>query len=424
MVEPQKRTRPDEPAERRPWKVEGGRDDGSDPSAPDGRRSRMPRPPGSRRIWQFLLVVLVLNIILGQLIPSSEDRRLDVPYTFFREQVIAGNVMEVNARNDVIQGKFRKQVKFEKHGPEKTFETVRPTFAQDDELLKLLLDKDVEINARSIDEGRSLLLTLLISFGPFLLIFGLIIYFVRRSGAAGGGALALGRSKAKRYDASETRVTFEDVAGIDEVEDELKEIVDFLKNPDRYRKLGAMFPKGVLLSGTPGTGKTLLARAVAHESGAQFYSASASSFVEMFAGLGAARIRKLFLEARKHAPAIVFIDELDAVGAQRTGHGFNREQDQTLNQLLVELDGFEGAEQVVVMGASNRIQDLDPALLRPGRFDRQMLVAPPDLSGREAILAVHTRSKPLAADVELNQVARQTSGLTGAELATICNEAA
>src|SRR5258708_9380716 len=168
----------------------------------------------------------------------------------------------------------------------------------------------------------------------------------------------------------------------------------------------------------------LLAKAVAHESGANFYSASASSFVEMFAGLGAARIRKLFAEARKNAPAIVFIDELDAVGAQRTGHGFNREQDQTLNQLLVELDGFEGAEQVVVMGASNRIQDLDPALLRPGRFDRQMLVAPPDLAGREAILGVHTRGKPLAADVELSQVARQTSGLTGAELANICNEAA
>ncbi|HEY4412834.1 MAG TPA: AAA family ATPase, partial [Gaiellaceae bacterium] len=197
-----------------------------------------------------------------------------------------------------------------------------------------------------------------------------------------------------------------------------------LRDPKRFQRLGAKVPKGLLLYGPPGTGKTLLAKAVAHESGAHFYSASASSFVEMFAGLGAARIRKLFLEARKHAPAIVFIDELDAVGAQRTGHGFNREQDQTLNQLLVELDGFEGAEQVVVMGASNRIQDLDPALLRPGRFDRQMLVPPPDLSGREAILGVHTRSKPLAADVDLNQVARQTSGLTGAELANICNEAA
>src|SRR5246127_2641966 len=223
---------------------------------------------------------------------------------------------------------------------------------------------------------------------------------------------------------SKSSVTWDDVAGVEGVGAGLMEVVDFLRDPKRFQRLGAKVPKGLLLYGPPGTGKTLLAKAVAHESGANFYAASASSFVEMFAGLGAARIRKLFHEARKNAPSIVFIDEIDAVGAQRTGHGFNREQDQTLNQLLVELDGFEGAEQVVVMGASNRIQDLDPALLRPGRFDRQMLVPPPDLSGREAILGVHTRSKPLAADVDLNQVARQTSGLTGAELANICNEAA
>src|SRR5581483_8904050 len=220
---------------------------------------------------------------------------------------------------------------------------------------------------------------------------------------------------------SSDETTWADVAGVEEVRGELMEVVDFLRDPKRFERLGAKVPKGLLLYGPPGTGKTLLAKAVAHESGASFYSASASSFVEMFAGLGAARIRKLFQEARKNTPAIIFIDELDAVGAQRTGHGFNREQDQTLNQLLVELDGFE---QIVVMGASNRIQDLDPALLRPGRFDRQMLVPPPDLSGREAILAVHTRSKPLGPDVDLNQVARQTSGLTGAELANICNEAA
>jgi cell division protease FtsH len=219
-------------------------------------------------------------------------------------------------------------------------------------------------------------------------------------------------------------VTWDDVAGVEEVRSELMEVVDFLRDPKRYERLGAKVPKGLLLYGPPGTGKTLLAKAVAHESGANFYSASAASFVEMFAGLGAARIRKLFQEARKNAPAIVFIDELDAVGAQRTGHGFNREQDQTLNQLLVELDGFDGARQVVVMGASNRIQDLDPALLRPGRFDRQMLVPPPDLAGREAILGVHTRGKPLEVGASLATVARQTSGLTGAELANICNEAA
>lgn len=233
------------------------------------------------------------------------------------------------------------------------------------------------------------------------------------------------RIKPSHADArAKSHTTWDDVAGVEEVRAELMEVVDFLRDPKRFERLGAKVPKGLLLYGPPGTGKTLLAKAVAHESGANFYSASAASFVEMFAGLGAARIRKLFAEARKHAPAIVFIDELDAVGAQRTGHGFNREQDQTLNQLLVELDGFGGSEQVVVMGASNRIQDLDSALLRPGRFDRQMLVPPPDLAGREAILGVHTRGKPLGSNVDLHNVAKQTSGLTGAELANICNEAA
>ena len=219
-------------------------------------------------------------------------------------------------------------------------------------------------------------------------------------------------------------VTWNDVAGLDEAKEELAEVVDFLRDPARFGRLGARVPKGILLYGPPGTGKTLLAKAIAHEAGAKFFAQSASAFVEMFAGLGAARIRKLFEEARKNAPAIVFIDELDAVGSARTGHGFTREQDQTLNQLLVELDGFESREQIVVMGASNRLQDLDQALLRPGRFDRQVLVAPPDLAGREEILLVHTKGKPLAEDVDLKAVARQTSGLTGAELENIANEAA
>src|SRR6266508_1484290 len=223
---------------------------------------------------------------------------------------------------------------------------------------------------------------------------------------------------------SKTSVRFTDVAGVEDAKAELQEVVDFLRDPKRFAKLGARVPKGLLLYGPPGTGKTLLAKAVAHESGASFYSQSASAFVEMFAGLGASRIRKLFATARKNAPSIIFIDELDAVGAARTGHGFNREQDQTLNQLLVELDGFSSGAQVVVMGASNRLQDLDPALLRPGRFDRQLLVAPPDRKGREAILHVHTRRKPLSADVQLELIARQTSGLTGADLANIANEAA
>ena len=223
---------------------------------------------------------------------------------------------------------------------------------------------------------------------------------------------------------SQVEVSWTDVAGLDEAKEELVEVVDFLRNRSRFERLGARTPRGILLHGPPGTGKTLLAKAVASASGANFYSASASSFVEMFAGLGAARIRKLFEEARKHSPAIIFIDELDAAGSSRVGGGFHREHDQTLNQLLVELDGFNARDEVVVMAASNRLQDLDPALLRPGRFDRQVLVAPPDVVGREAILTVHTRDKPLAADVDLNRVARQTAGLTGADLANICNEAA
>jgi cell division protease FtsH len=252
-----------------------------------------------------------------------------------------------------------------------------------------------------------------------LLMFGLIIYLLWRT------LQVMPRVKPSHTNASSrTSVTWAEVAGLEEARNEMEEIVDFLRDSKRFAKLGARVPKGILLYGPPGTGKTLLARAVAHESGANFYSQSASAFVEMFAGLGAARIRKLFEEARKAAPAIVFIDELDAVGAARTGHGFNREQDQTLNQLLVELDGFTNRDQVIVMGASNRLQDLDPALLRPGRFDRQILVSPPDLAGRKAILHVHTRGKPLASDVELDTIARQTAGLTGADLANIANEAA
>jgi cell division protease FtsH len=428
MAEPQTRTRPDEPAERRPWRVEGGRDEDTERDAPGERRGRMPRPPGSRRFWQFLLVLLALNIILGQLIPSSKDRRLDVPYTFFREQVIAGNVKEVNARADVIQGEFRKAVKFEKKGPEASFETVRPVFAQDDELLKLLLQKRVEVNARPIDEGRSFLATLLISFGPTLLIVGLLVYFLRRSAAAaGGGPLALGRSKAKRYDASATRVTFDDVAGIDEVEDELKEIVDFLKNPERFRRLGAMFPKGVLLSGPPGTGKTLLARAVAGEADVPFFSLSASEFVEMVVGVGASRVRDLFEQAKKAAPAIIFIDELDAIGRARgSGGGFggHDEREQTLNQILTEMDGFTGSEGVIVLAATNRPEILDPALLRPGRFDRRLTVNPPDKDGRVEILKIHTRSVPLDDDVDLERIAASTPGMVGADLRNLVNEAA
>jgi cell division protease FtsH len=252
----------------------------------------------------------------------------------------------------------------------------------------------------------------------FAVLLVLMVYILWRT------LQVMPRVTAAKTITSDSQVGWDEVAGLDEAKEELHEVIDFLRDQERFGRLGARVPKGILLYGPPGTGKTLLAKAIASEAGAKFYAQSASAFVEMFAGLGAARIRKLFEEARKNAPAIVFIDELDAVGAQRTGHGFSREQDQTLNQLLVELDGFEARDQVIVMGASNRLQDLDVALLRPGRFDRQVLVAAPDLAGREEILKVHTRGKPLAPDVDLKSIARQTSGLTGAELENIANEGA
>src|SRR6476469_11255152 len=252
----------------------------------------------------------------------------------------------------------------------------------------------------------------------FAVLLVLMVYILWRT------LQVMPRVTASKTITSDSKVSWEDVAGLDEAKEELREVIDFLREPVRFGRLGARVPKGILLYGPPGTGKTLLAKAIASEAGARFYAQSASAFVEMFAGLGAARIRKLFEEARKNAPSIVFIDELDAVGQARSGSSVNREQDQTLNQLLVELDGFGPRDQVVVMGASNRLQDLDPALLRPGRFDRQILVQPPDLKGRVAILEVHTRGKPLAASVDLAAVARQTAGLTGADLASICNEAA
>jgi cell division protease FtsH len=263
------------------------------------------------------------------------------------------------------------------------------------------------------DLENSLLTWLPIIF--FAVVICLLLYTIRFMPRAKPAPVVKG---------SQVEVSWIDVAGLDEAKEELHEVVEFLRDRKRFERLGARVPRGILLHGPPGTGKTLLAKAVASASGANFYSQSASSFVEMFAGLGAARIRKLFEEARKNAPAIVFIDELDAVGTARMGGSVHREHDQTLNQLLVELDGFNQRDEVVVMAASNRLQDLDPALLRPGRFDRQVLVSPPDVAGREQILGVHTRDKPLGSDVDLGLIARQTSGLTGADLANLCNEAA
>jgi len=276
------------------------------------------------------------------------------------------------------------------------------------------------------------MLSVLLGFGPVILIVALFVWMARRAGAGGGGLTGLGafaRSRARRVEAGEQRVTFRDVAGIDESKHELLEVVDFLKNPERYQRLGGRIPRGVLLAGQPGTGKTLLARAVAGEAGVPFFSSSASEFVEAIVGVGAARVRDLFKQAKEAAPAIVFIDELDAVGRSRSGgagfgSGSNDEREQTLNQILTEMDGFESDATVIVLGATNRPEVLDTALLRPGRFDRRVTVPPPDLDGRRAILEVHTRSVPLDPDVDLGRVAAVTPGMVGADLANLCNEAA
>jgi cell division protease FtsH len=363
--------------------------------------------------------------------------RTEVSYTFFRQQVSAGNVAEINSRADTIQGTFRTAVTYPPDGGSTAkavadFSTVRPAFA-DPGLEVLLNQQGVTINARPIDEPANPLLSLLLSFGPTLLLIAGFVWLTSRAtsaiGGGGGGVFGMGRSQARRYDQETTTqpITFADVAGIDEAKAELVEIVDFLKEPARYTRLGGSAPKGVLLVGAPGTGKTLLARAVAGEAGVPFFSMGASEFVEMIVGVGASRVRDLFKQAREAAPAIIFIDELDAIGRARGGlvmTGGTSEQEQTLNQILTEMDGFSSKEGVIVLSATNRPDVLDQALLRPGRFDRRVVVNPPDKTGREAILKVHTRGSPLATDVHLGELAAATPGLVGADLRNLVNEAA
>ena len=308
------------------------------------------------------------------------------------------------------------------------FSTRRPSFAADDKLWELLAEHNVEVSAAPAP-GPSLLERVLLGFGPTLLLVGLFVLLARRAGGGAGGALGgFGRSRARRYEPETGRRTsFADVAGIDEVEDEVAEIVDFLRRPDRYRRLGAMVPKGVLLAGPPGTGKTLLARAVAGEAEVPFYFVSASEFIEFIVGVGASRVRDLFETAKANAPAIIFIDELDAIGRARGGSlsvGGHDEREQTLNQILTEMDGFTGTEHIIVLGATNRPEILDPALLRPGRFDRRLTISPPDQAGRRQILEVHARTVPLAPNVDLDAIASATPGMVGAELANLVNEAA
>ena len=382
--------------------------------------------------WALLLIFLAVNWFAAPLLAPDQPDRVTVPYTTFKEQVQAGNVAEITTRGEAIQGTFKQSVSYPPSGDnQKTstrFETRVPPFV-DPALEALLSSQHVVINARPPEEGRSLLATLLLSFGPGILFFALLMWMMSRAQRSQAGVFGIGRSRARRYATAEGQapITFADVAGIDEAEAELVEIVDFLKNPDKYQRLGGSIPKGVLLVGPPGTGKTLLAKAVAGEAGVPFFSLSGSEFIEMIVGVGAARVRDLFAEAKKEAPAIIFVDELDAIGRRRGGIsavGSHEEREQTLNQLLTEMDGFDARQAVIVLAATNRPDVLDPALLRPGRFDRRVVVQRPDKVGRAAILKVHTRGVPLGPDVDLAEIAAATPGLVGADLRNLVNEAA
>ncbi len=394
------------------------------------------RPP-IRRWWRLLLFpsLLLANVLLIQLVTPGQPQRVEVSYTFFKQQVEADNVAQISTRADTIQGTFQNPVAYQ---PDSTvaaktvsdFSTVIPAFA-DPGLEALLAAHGGVINARPLDQPANPFITILLGFGPTLLLIGGFLWLSRKAaGQAGGGIFGLGKSQAKRYDQAtvgERAVTFADVAGIEEAKAELVEIVDFLKDPAKYTRLGGVVPKGVLLIGAPGTGKTLLARAVAGEANVPFFSMGASEFVEMIVGVGASRVRDLFKKARDAAPAIIFIDELDAIGRARGSgvfSGSNSEQEQTLNQILTEMDGFSSRQGVIVLAATNRPDVLDQALLRPGRFDRRVTVQAPDKIGREMILRVHTRGMPLAPGVDLKDIAASTPGLVGADLRNLANEAA
>ena len=392
--------------------------------------SPRPRPSLGRRFLLIVAILLALNYATVAIF-GPEEERIRVPYSpFFLQQVRADNVKEISSKGETLTGDFKKEVKDpDGDATADKFSTEVPTFANEDELSQLLEEHDVQVNAKPVEDDGNVLVTLLLSFGPVLLLVGLFVYFARRASGAGGmGPLgAFSRSSARRSEESSRRVTFDDVAGIEEAEQELVEVVDFLQNPKKYLKLGGRIPRGVLLVGQPGTGKTLLARAVAGEAGVPFFSMSASEFVEAIVGVGASRVRDLFKQAKEASPAIIFIDELDSIGRARgagVSLGGNDEREQTLNQILTEMDGFESDEAVIVLAATNRPDVLDSALLRPGRFDRRVVVPPPDKDGRKHILEVHTRSVPLADDVDLDRVASTTPGMVGADLANLCNEAA
>ena len=401
----------------------------------------------SRTAWIWFVVILIVNFLLARMLLPGAVGPTTVPYTLFKDEVSKGNVRAIYSRGDTVTGRFKTPVQYAPagdttappNGQQKTpratpetvssFTTTVPSFV-DPGLEKFLLDHGVEISAKPTDDGRSAWTTLIFGFGPTLLFIAFYVWLFRRAAKQGGGFggfMGIGKSRARRYDVEkDTRVTFNDVAGIDEAENELIEIVDFLKDPPKYTRLGGTAPKGVLLVGAPGTGKTLLARAVAGEAGVPFFSMSGAEFVEMIVGVGAARVRDLFKQAREQAPAIIFIDELDAIGRARgqIAIGGSSEQEQTLNQILTEMDGFSSREGIIVLAATNQPDVLDKALLRPGRFDRRVFVNLPDKAGREAILRVHVRRVPLASDVSLGELAGVTPGLSGADLKNLVNEAA
>jgi len=364
-------------------------------------------------VWAILLILLLalFNMLQG---PAREPAATEVNYSNFRDQVDAGQIRSVTIQGDVITGETT-------NGG--AFRTVIPGDARVSDALR---DSNVEITARSASDGGMGFWGLILSWFPMLLLIAVWIFFMRQMQGGGRGAMGFGKSKAKLLTEKSGRVTFEDVAGVDEAKEELREVVEFLKDPSKFQRLGGKIPKGALLVGPPGTGKTLIARAVAGEAGVPFFTISGSDFVEMFVGVGASRVRDMFEQAKKNAPCIIFIDEIDAVGRARGGGmgGGNDEREQTLNQLLVEMDGFEANEGIIIIAATNRADVLDKALLRPGRFDRQVHVPNPDVTGREKILKVHMREVPLAGDVDAKTIARGTPGFSGADLANLVNEAA
>jgi cell division protease FtsH len=387
------------------------------------------RPWFSPRWIVFFLVLVAVNLFFTSRTMKPTER-VRVPYSpYFVDQVKADHVKSITSKGTAIQGDFTQKQTYQGSEPTEHFRTEVPAFANTDELSKLLQEHGVVVNAQPLDTGAPWWQSVLFGFGPAILFVVLLFWLMRRSGNVQNVLGSFGRSRARRYMPSGDKVTFADVAGIDEAKDELLEVVDFLGSPEKYRKLGGRIPHGVLLSGPPGTGKTLLARAVAGEADVPFFSLAASEFVEAIVGVGAARVRDLFTQAKENAPSIVFIDELDAIGRSRTSgvagfSGGNDEREQTLNQILTEMDGFDSSTSVIVIAATNRPDVLDQALLRPGRFDRRVAVQPPDRDGREAILKVHARGIPLAPDVDLGRIAATTPGMVGADLANLVNEAA